>query len=120
MLEGDSAEMPPPGMPQPKPDERRGIVESVAEKLHAANAADQARRGRVQLRRLNGVEYENTLRDLLSLPHLEVKDMLPADAEAHGFDNVGSALNLSYVQMARYLEAASAALVQAMVLGPGN
>jgi hypothetical protein len=86
--------------------------------LESANLASQRRFGRVQFRRLSRGEYESTLRDLLSLPNLEVREMLPPDGTAHGFDKIGSALNLSYVQMSRYLDAADAALDQAIVLNP--
>ena len=50
--------------------------------------------GRVVVRRLNGTEYENTIRDLLGT-HVRLKDMLPEDNSAAGFDNVSSALDLS-------------------------
>jgi hypothetical protein len=63
--------------------------------------------GRVVLRRLNRVEYENTVRDLFDVD-VSVKEMLPEDAIAHGFDNVGAALNISPVLIERYLEAADA------------
>ena len=57
------------------------------------------------------------MRDLLGVSHLDVKAILPADAEADGFDNVAAALRVSHVQMARYLEAAEAALGEAARLG---
>ena len=77
---------------------------------------DQADQREVVLRRLNRLEYENTLRDLFDLPHLEVKDMLPEDTRAHGFDNIGEALALSTEQMMVYLRAIDYVLDQA--LGP--
>src|SRR6185295_1835843 len=60
-------------------------------------------------RRLNRVEYENTVRDLFAV-NVAVKEILPEDAIANGFDNVGAALNVSPVLMERYLEAADAVL----------
>ena len=62
------------------------------------------------LRRLNRTEYENTLRDLLDLPGLKVKDLLPEDGRAFGFDKSAAGLDLSYVQLAKYMEAADVAL----------
>ena len=44
--------------------------------------------GRVVLRRLNRVEYENTVRDLLGVD-IDLKELLPLDSSANGFDNVG-------------------------------
>jgi hypothetical protein len=40
------------------------------------------------VRRLNRVEYQNTLRDLLNLPRLDVMTMLPEDAVAHDTRNL--------------------------------
>lgn len=113
-----SGQMPPAGKARPDPAKTAAVMDRLADALHAADEAAQAPTGRVALRRLNRVEYENTLRDLLGLPDLDVKEILPEDGSAHGFDNVAEALNVSYVQMARYLEAADAALDAAMRFGP--
>src|SRR4029077_6923282 len=74
---------------------------------------DRARRagdGRAVFRRLNRTEYENTLRDLLGIPGLKVKERLPEDGQAFGFDKSAAGLDLSYVQLAKYMEAADVAL----------
>lgn len=113
-----AGEMPPKDEPRPDPAALEKTIGWAAGNLRRVDLERQAKEGRVQFRRLNRVEYENTLRDLLAVPELEVKDMLPADGEAHGFDNVGSALAISYVQMNRYLEAADEALDKAMSLAP--
>lgn len=109
-------EMPPAGAEQPAQKARDGFLKMLSGDLHRVDSERQVQRGRVQYRRLNRFEYENSLRDLLSLPHLEVREMLPPDSTAHGFDNVGSALAVSYVQMSRYLDAATQALNEAIVL----
>lgn len=113
-----AGEMPPADAEQPTAADRQAFVKRLGEQLQTANRQKQTAAGRVQFRRLNRVEYENSLRDLLGLPFLEVRDMLPPDNSAQGFDNVGSALDVSYVQLARYLEASDLALTQAMQLGP--
>ncbi len=77
---------------------------------------DRRRKGTV-LRRLNRVEYENTLHDLLG-GHAELKEMLPEDGSVFGFDNVGEALDLSAVHLQRYMEAAGVALREAVQKGP--
>lgn len=113
-----NGEMPPLEKKRPEEHDKAAALAWLGGELHEADAKVQAETGRVQLRRLNRVEYEHTLQDLLRLPGLEIKEMLPPDAEAHGFDNVGSALRISYVQMARYLDAAREALNQAAMLAP--
>ena len=74
-----------------------------------ADDAPPTAHGRVVLRRLNRTEYENTVRDLLGI-EVELKDLLPLDSSAEGFDNVGDALHISSFLMEKYLEAADKAL----------
>ena len=77
------------------------------------NLARQQTEGRVVLRRLNRVEYENTLHDLLAID-VPLQHYLPEDATTNGFDNVAVGLRLSMLQMEHYLEAADAAISAAM------
>ncbi|MFM8251050.1 MAG: DUF1592 domain-containing protein [Planctomycetota bacterium] len=65
--------------------------------------------GRVVLRRLNRVEYENTINDLLGIK-IKIKDQLPPDGSADGFDNASAAHHTSSFLMEKYLEAADSAL----------
>ena len=62
---------------------------------------------------MSRTQYENTLRDLLALPALQVKDLLPEESLAAGFDDVSSGQSLSSVHLVRYQEAADAALTAA-------
>lgn len=107
-------EMPPKKKEQPEPAARDAFLKSLADPLLAADTARAAKFGRSTQRRLNRFEYENTLRDLLHAPWLQIKDMLPEDGEAFRFNKVGDALDVSHVQMQRYLGAADYALRQVM------
>ena len=106
-----SGEMPPKEEPRPAAKETQEFLKSLAGKLTAADK----QRPRAGLRRLNRVEYENTIRDLLDI-RVDLKDMLPQDPSAHGFDTVGEVLAISPEQMEVYLQAANKALDQ--VFGP--
>ena len=111
-------EMPPEEEERP---DKRAVAEFTRitrDALRTSWENRYAKHGRVGGRRLNPVEYETTLRDLLAAPWLELKDMLPPDPESHGFDNVAAAQEISYVQLARYLEAAEVAIDGAMRLRP--
>ncbi len=108
-----SGEMPPEKEPRPKPAQAQAFVRQLSARLDEAGAKQRAE-GRVVLRRLNRVEYENTVRDLFAV-NVSVKEMLPEDAMAQGFDNVGAALNISPVLMERYLEAADAVISAALL-----
>ena len=104
-----SGQMPPPKQERPTPQELQTVTTWLRTGLHAASLAKQQSEGRVVLRRLNRIEYETTLRDLLATS-IDVKDLLPEDASAAGFDNVSTALEVSSVHLLRYQEAAEKAL----------
>jgi len=111
-------EMPPEGEPRPEKKKLADFTARTANVLEATWRERYAERGRTGGRRLNPTEYETTLRDLLAAPWLELKEMLPPDPSVEGLDNVADAQELSYVQMARYLEAAEVAIDGAMQLRP--
>lgn len=104
----ESAEMPPAKAPQPTLDERRRLVEY----LRLIGGPPRA-----VLRRLNRVEYERTIRDLLDIT-ADFQDLLPPDSSADGFDNVAQAQHVSSFLLERYLEAADKALALAVANGP--
>src|SRR5205085_4616415 len=95
----------------------RALFDWIGGKVEATAAARRAAEGRVVLRRLNRIEYENTVRDLLGV-QVNLKDQLPQDGSADGFDNVGAALHTSSFLMEKYLEAADRALNVAIVNRP--
>lgn len=105
--------MPPGDEPQPSKQARDAATTWITQQLAAASAKQREAEGRTVLRRLNRIEYEHTIRDLLGI-QIKIKEMLPEDSSAAGFDNVGEALHTSSFLMERYLEAAEAALDQAI------
>ncbi len=109
-----SGEMPPKGVPRPAEAERGAFLKTLAAPLIAADETRSRREGRSTWRRMNRYEYENSLRDLLDAPWLQIKEMLPEDGLAYRFNKVGDALDVSHVQMSRYLAAAEYALREAM------
>ena len=109
-----SGEMPPKLQPRPAATELELFVKSVASTLTDYERAMTAREGRSVQRRLNCYEYENALRDLLDAPWLAIKDKLPPDGEAFHYNKIGEALDISHIQMARFMSAADYAMRQAM------
>src|SRR5437667_4388466 len=110
----NNGEMPPKKKARPDSAEAEAFTKSLAASLTEAEEARAAKEGRATQRRLNRYEYENALRDLLHAPWLQVRNSLPEDGEANRFNKSGDALDVSHVQMARYLGAADYALRQAM------
>ncbi len=111
-----AGEMPPKAKPRPPQKALRAVLDWIDAGVKTADAR-RAAEGRVVLRRLNRVEYENTVRDLLGVP-VELKDLLPLDGSANGFDNVADALHVSSFLMEKYLEGAERALNLAIANGP--
>lgn len=111
-------EMPPRGAPALSDDERRAVVDWVTEELRRTAAARRANGGEVALRRLNRVEYQNTLRDLLGLDVDYVRNLPPDERSREGFANNGAALRMSALQLEYYLQAARSGLARAIVEGP--
>ncbi len=111
------ASMPPRGKPQPAGAEVRVVTDWIASGLKAHQVGRAATQGRALLRRLNRVEYNNTIQDLLGVD-VNLTDLLPEDGKASGFDNVDVALDLSSTLLERYLDAADLALDAALAHGP--
>ena len=107
-------EMPPAKRPRPGADEREAALRALGEAVAAEERLQETEKGRTGLRRLNRVQHENSLRALLGVP-VAVKEMLPPDTPAHGFDTVAEGLRLSALHLEKYLEAADAALDAALV-----
>jgi mono/diheme cytochrome c family protein len=61
--------------------------------------------GRVTVRRLNRVEYRNTIRDLMNVD-FDTEVEFPPDDTGYGFDNIGDVLTLSPMLMEKYVAAA--------------
>ena len=110
----EKREMPPKGVELPAA-QRTAILQPLAEALREADWKEITAKGRGPMRRLNRDEFEQDLRDLLRLPDLDIRDILPEDREAHHFNKVSETLDMSRVQLAAYLDATEAALRQAMV-----
>lgn len=103
-----AGEMPPKGKPRPPEKDVAALAGWITVRVDEA-AATRSAEGRVVQRRLNRVEYENTVRDLLGVD-VDLKELLPIDGSAGGFDNVGEAMHTSSFLLDRYLEAADTAL----------
>lgn len=104
-----SGEM-PPREETPLPEELRLMATGYLRgQLHHASLERQQREGRVTVRRLNVIEYENTLHDLLGI-RTPLRDLLPEDGRSAGFDNVSEGLDLSAMHFLRYQEAAARAV----------
>lgn len=114
----DRLEMPPKDSKQPSEQERAELLSQIKQRLLQAEAKRWSSESRTRLRRLTRAEYENTMRDLFLLPGIHLQNELPPDGSAHGFDKNADALDISHVNMAKYLEAADKVLDIAIAVQP--
>ena len=96
--------MPPAGRPRPDAASSRAFLSWLETGLDRAARANPDP-GRPAIHRLNRVEYANAIRDLFGLD-VDVRTLLPADDEHHGFDNIAEVLTVSPTLIERYLAAA--------------
>ena len=103
--------MPPEGKPQPTEAERTLLIAWIQHTLNNPDPGVIARDpGRVTVRRLNRLEYNNTVRDLFDVG-VRPADSFPADgAGGGGFDNNADTLFIPPILMEQYLAAADVVL----------
>ena len=106
--------MPPAPIPRPPAESLTQFVNGLSAALTAYEHSVAAERGRAGLRRLNAYEYENAMRDLLNVPWVQIKSKLPQDGEAWRYNKIGAALDVSHVQLSRYMSSADYAMREAM------
>ncbi|MGC3956738.1 MAG: DUF1592 domain-containing protein [Verrucomicrobiota bacterium] len=104
--------MPPQKKSQPTPAERERIELWIKRSVFAADPQNPDP-GRVTIRRLNRVEYQNTIRDLMGV-EFDATTAFPADDTGHGFDNIGDVLTLSPMLLEKYVLAANKIVAMAV------
>jgi hypothetical protein len=110
-----SGEMPPPqDTERPAEAEVVAALGALKTAFHETAQARHGEAGRVRVRRLNRLEYENTVRDLLDID-TPLRDLLPEDDLIDGFSNQAAGLSISPVHIQQYMAAADRALEAASV-----
>ena len=102
---------------QPTLEESDAFVAHIEAIFEHADRTAKPDPGRITVRRLNKVEYKNTVRDLLGVD-FDPTESFPADDVGHGFDNIGDVLTMSPLLMERYLEAAEAIATRVILVEP--
>ncbi len=112
----NAGEMPPEGEPRPDKTRQTRVIEWIEGELAKASKRRESTGGRVVMRRLNRDEYNRTVRTLTGVNFNPGRDF-PEDPPAHGFDNIGAALEVSPMLMEKYLKAARDVVGRALVTG---
>ncbi len=110
-------QMPPPGNDQPKIEETESFIQHIQSVFDDAVLYSKPDPGKITARRLNKLEYTNSVRDLLGVD-FDPTENFPDDDVGHGFDNIADVLSMSPLLMERYLEAAEAIVTRVILVNP--
>ncbi|MGY8766972.1 MAG: DUF1592 domain-containing protein [Pirellulales bacterium] len=108
-------EMPPKDEENLTTEERRLIAGWLQAEINKVIEAQQSTAGRVVIRRLNRVEYQNTMQELLGVKMDFTRDLPPETISPDGFKNNGNSLGMSSLQLEYYLAAARRGLERVIV-----
>lgn len=111
-------EMPPEEETQLNDKDRQALIGWLTAEVKRAAEAQRKTGSGAALRRLNRVEYNNTMRDLLGIADDYARDLPPDSVSKDGFKNNGAALRISDMQLEYYLKAARNALARVIVTRP--
>ncbi len=111
----DARAMPPADADRLADQQRIKLVDWIDKTLFYVDCNQPADPGRVTIRRLNRVEYNNTIRDLLGVTHRPADDF-PSDDVGSGFDNIGDVLSLPPLLFEKYMDAAEQLAAEVIVL----
>jgi len=112
----ENSDMPPKKKPQPKPEERKRLLNWLDSEINHFDYSQVDNPGYEPVRRLTHIEFSNTLRDLLGLDLNLVADF-PIDLSGtSGFENSANTLFLQPILMERYLSAVDKAVEAAVPL----
>jgi hypothetical protein len=104
--------MPADGKPRLSAPEQQSLERWIKHDVFRIDPANPDP-GRVTVRRLNRVEYRNTVRDLLGVDY-NTDHEFPPDDSGFGFDNIGDALTISPMLMEKYVAAAQTVIAAAV------
>ena len=104
--------MPPAKKPRPSAAQEQEIARWVKSAVFHVDPANPDP-GQVTVRRLNRVEYHNTIRDLMGTNY-DTQTEFPPDDTGYGFDTIGDVLTLPPMLLEKYMIAAEKIVAEAV------
>jgi mono/diheme cytochrome c family protein len=112
LLRVAAKEMPPAECDPIADDQHKQLMQWLDQLMNSVDCTD-INPGRVTIRRLNRVEYRNTVKDLIGVDYKR-SNSFPGDDVGYGFDNIADVLSLPPILMEKYLQAAEEISFQAI------
>ena len=112
MVRMAAKEMPPEDNDPLADDDHANVLTWLDNLMNSVGCTD-INPGRVTIRRLNRVEYRNSVRDLTGIDY-KPSASFPGDDVGYGFDNIADVLSLPPILMEKYLSAAETISFQAI------
>lgn len=109
--------MPPFRKSQPSDDQKRVIEDWIKSEVFGIDF-NQPDPGKITVRRLNRVEYRNTIHEMLGV-EFDAGQEFPPDDSGHGFDNIADVLTISPMLMEKYIDAAQRVILKTVPLVSG-
>lgn len=116
----NAREMPPEEKPRMPAAEQEKLVTWIEATLDKHDPSAPRDPGRVVMRRLNRIEYRNTIRDLVGVNFNPAEEDFPSDDVGYGFDNIGDVLSIPPLLMEKYVSSAEKILDRAIVTEERN
>jgi hypothetical protein len=104
--------MPPQKKRRPSPDEQQQLGRWIKYEAFGLDPGNPDP-GRVTIRRLNRIEYRNTIHDLMGIDY-NADVEFPPDDTGYGFDNIGDVLTISPMLLEKYMAAANDIVAEAV------
>jgi hypothetical protein len=104
--------MPPQRKKQPSDEETKRLESWIKYEAFGIDPRDPDP-GRVTIRRLNRIEYHNTIHDLMGYD-FKADEEFPPDDTGYGFDNIGDVLTVSPLLLEKYMQAAETIVAAAV------
>jgi hypothetical protein len=105
--------MPPENKDRPDPAERQRLEAWIKYEAFGIDPKNPDP-GRVTVRRLNRIEYRNTVQDLMGV-EFDTETEFPQDDSGYGFDNIGDVLTVSPMLLEKYFAAAQTIVDRAVL-----
>ena len=113
----DLGEMPPHDEPELSNNDHESLTSWIRQQLKVATTHAKSTGGAVVLRRLNRIEYQNTMVELLGVESDFSANLPPDTPSEEGFQNNGATLSISPMAFEYYLASAREGLSKAIVTG---